>query len=175
MSGQIFVPWVNQLPAGDGAGAVLGFRSSDSLSAAYGIAVTGTMAITTVLALFVARYQWKWNLLPVVLIAACVFLTIDLVVLQRQPDQGRVRRLVPAGAGPGRVHRDDHLASRPRAGGARDQAGWPGAGCRSSRTFSSIRRCVCRARRCSLPPTRMPCRMRCCTTSSTTRCCTSAT
>jgi KUP system potassium uptake protein len=77
MSGQIFVPWVNKFLLIMVLVAVLGFRSSDSLSAAYGIAVTGTMTITTVLALFVARHQWRWSL-PVVIIAGTVLLIIDM-------------------------------------------------------------------------------------------------
>ena len=80
MSGQIFVPWVNSFLLVMVLVAVLGFRSSDALSAAYGIAVTGTMTITTLLALVVARYQWHWN--PIAVIAAGVlFLTIDLSFL----------------------------------------------------------------------------------------------
>ena len=43
--------------------AVLGFRSSDNLGAAYGIAVTGTMTMTTLLALVVARKRWNWSML----------------------------------------------------------------------------------------------------------------
>ncbi|MGC1550730.1 MAG: potassium transporter Kup [Rhodanobacter sp.] len=77
MSGQIFVPWVNAFLLVMVLLAVVGFRSSDSLSAAYGIAVTGTMTITTILALIVARHQWNWH--PVAVAAAGVlFLTIDL-------------------------------------------------------------------------------------------------
>ena len=80
MSGQIFVPWVNSFLLVMVLVAVFGFRSSDSLSAAYGIAVTGTMTITTLLALVVARYQWHWN--PIAVISAGVlFLTIDLSFL----------------------------------------------------------------------------------------------
>jgi KUP system potassium uptake protein len=80
MSGQIFVPWVNSFLLVMVLVAVFGFRSSDSLSAAYGIAVTGTMTITTLLALVVARYQWHWN--PIAVVAAGVlFLTIDLSFL----------------------------------------------------------------------------------------------
>jgi len=80
MSGQIFVPWVNSFLLVMVLVAVFGFRSSDSLSAAYGIAVTGTMTITTLLALVVARYQWHWN--PIAVTAAGVlFLTIDLSFL----------------------------------------------------------------------------------------------
>jgi len=77
MSGQIFVPWVNAFLLVMVLMAVVGFGSSDSLSAAYGIAVTGTMTITTVLALIVARYQWHWH--PIAVAAAgALFLTIDL-------------------------------------------------------------------------------------------------
>jgi KUP system potassium uptake protein len=77
MSGQVFVPWVNTFLLVMVLFAVLHFGSSDSLSAAYGIAVTGTMSITTVLALFVARHQWKWNLPLLIVVGACL-LTIDL-------------------------------------------------------------------------------------------------
>jgi KUP system potassium uptake protein len=42
---------------------VLSFRSSSNLAAAYGIAVTGTMSITSVLLFFVARDRWGWSLL----------------------------------------------------------------------------------------------------------------
>ena len=77
LSGQIFVPWVNGFLLVMVLLAVLGFRSSDRLSAAYGIAVTGTMTITTVLALIVARRQWGWKL-PAVVAAGVLFLAIDL-------------------------------------------------------------------------------------------------
>jgi KUP system potassium uptake protein len=77
MSGQIFVPWVNSFLLVMVLVAVIGFRSSDSLSAAYGIAVTGTMTITTVLALFVARHQWRWSM-PVVIVAGTLLLIIDM-------------------------------------------------------------------------------------------------
>ena len=77
MSGQIFVPWINAFLLVMVLLAVFGFRSSENLSAAYGIAVTGTMAITTVLALFVARHQWGWRV-PTLLAVGTVLLTIDI-------------------------------------------------------------------------------------------------
>ena len=80
MSGQIFVPWVNSFLLVMVLVAVFGFRSSDSLSAAYGIAVTGTMTITTMLALVVARHQWGWSRLAVA-VAGALLLTIDLSFL----------------------------------------------------------------------------------------------
>jgi KUP system potassium uptake protein len=80
MSGQIFVPWVNNFLLVMVLAAVLGFRSSENLSAAYGIAVTGTMTITTILALIVARQQWNWSLFTVIF-AGLLLLTIDLSFL----------------------------------------------------------------------------------------------
>jgi len=77
MSGQIFVPWINAFLLVMVLLAVFGFRSSENLSAAYGIAVTGTMSITTVLALFVARHQWGWRV-PSLLVVGAVLLTIDI-------------------------------------------------------------------------------------------------
>ncbi|MBI5162877.1 MAG: potassium transporter Kup [Magnetospirillum sp.] len=59
---------------------VLAFRESSNLAAAYGIAVTGTMAITTVLALVVARTLWKWNRW-LCLAVGVVLLAIDAVFL----------------------------------------------------------------------------------------------
>ncbi|HET6806141.1 MAG TPA: potassium transporter Kup [Frateuria sp.] len=61
MSGQVYVPFVNRMLLVLIAAAVVGFRSSDNLGSAYGVAVTGTMVITTLLALIVARYQWRWS------------------------------------------------------------------------------------------------------------------
>jgi KUP system potassium uptake protein len=58
--GQIYVPSVNWLLMLATVGLVLGFGSSDHLAAAYGIAVSTTMVITTVLALVVSRLVWGW-------------------------------------------------------------------------------------------------------------------
>ncbi len=58
--GQIYIPRANWALLLGVVVLVLGFRSSSNLAAAYGIAVTGTMSITTVLALVVARKIWKW-------------------------------------------------------------------------------------------------------------------
>jgi len=61
--GQVYVPTINWLLLAAVMGAVIGFGSSTSLGAAYGIAVTGTMLITTVLTFYVLRYAWRYNLL----------------------------------------------------------------------------------------------------------------
>jgi KUP system potassium uptake protein len=75
--GQIYVPRVNLLLLIAVAGLVLGFRSSDNLGAAYGIAVTGTMSITTVLALVYMYGVRRWNPGLAALLFG-FFLTIDL-------------------------------------------------------------------------------------------------
>lgn len=60
--GQIYIPEVNILLALGCLLLVLTFRQSIKLAAAYGIAVTGTMAITSVLFFIVIRYRWNWPL-----------------------------------------------------------------------------------------------------------------
>ena len=59
---------------------VLGFRSSSNLAAAYGIAVTSTMAITTIIFAVVARERWHWRA-PLVAMLVGFFLVIDLAFL----------------------------------------------------------------------------------------------
>jgi KUP system potassium uptake protein len=59
--GQIYVPAVNAGLLVAVLGLVLGFRSSSHLASAYGIAVTGTMSITTLLAFPVSRRFWGWS------------------------------------------------------------------------------------------------------------------
>jgi KUP system potassium uptake protein len=58
--GQIYVPGVNWLLFVAVVGLVLGFGSSQRLASAYGIAVSGTFVITTILFLTVARWRWRW-------------------------------------------------------------------------------------------------------------------
>ena len=75
--GQIFLPWVNRGLMVAVLATVIGFGSSNALAGAYGIAVTGTMAIDTILTMIVARRMWQWNGLAVIL-TGLVLLTIDL-------------------------------------------------------------------------------------------------
>jgi KUP system potassium uptake protein len=58
--GQIYIPEVNWAIGGACIALVLGFKSSTNLAAAYGIAVTGTMSITTLLFHRVMRDLWHW-------------------------------------------------------------------------------------------------------------------
>jgi KUP system potassium uptake protein len=59
--GQIYLPFINWSLLVGIVALVLGFQSSSNLAAAYGIAVTGTMAIDTILAFVVVRRLWGWN------------------------------------------------------------------------------------------------------------------
>ena len=75
--GQIYIPALNWLLMAACIGLVLGFRTSSSLAAAYGVAVTTDMVFTTILFAVVARSRWKWGL-PAVLGLSAVFLFVDL-------------------------------------------------------------------------------------------------
>ena len=75
--GQIYMPQVNWLLMLCTVGLVLGFRSSSALAAAYGIAVTSTMVITTLLAYLVARRSWGVSR-PIAMSLASFFLFIEL-------------------------------------------------------------------------------------------------
>jgi KUP system potassium uptake protein len=75
--GQIYIPGVNWALMLACIGLVLGFRSSSSLAAAYGVAVTTTMAITTLLLFIVMRERWRWSL-PRAAVVIGFFLIIDI-------------------------------------------------------------------------------------------------
>ena len=75
--GQIYMPQVNWILMLCTVGLVLGFRSSSALAAAYGIAVTSTMVITTLLAYLVARRSWGVSR-PIALSLASFFLFLEL-------------------------------------------------------------------------------------------------
>ncbi|WP_156396308.1 potassium transporter Kup [Noviherbaspirillum sp. Root189] len=77
--GQIYLPMVNWLQLAIVVLAVIGFGSSSNLAAAYGIAVTATMLVTTVLTFFVIRYRWHYNLL-LCFFATGFFLIIDVAL-----------------------------------------------------------------------------------------------
>lgn len=79
-AGQIYLPGVNWLLLVSVLLAVFGFGSSSAMASAYGIAVTVTMLITTVLTFFVVRQGWRYPL-PVALAATGVFLALDLLLV----------------------------------------------------------------------------------------------
>jgi KUP system potassium uptake protein len=78
--GQIYVPVVNWALMLAAVALVAGFRTSSHLAAAYGVAVTLDMTITTLLAFVVARYLWDWALLPAVAVTV-TFLAPELTFL----------------------------------------------------------------------------------------------
>jgi len=75
--GQIYIPEVNVALMIGCLVLVVGFGSSSALGGAYGIAVTGTMAVTTILFCVLARQRWRWSRWRIGSVAV-VFLGIDL-------------------------------------------------------------------------------------------------
>lgn len=74
--GQIYIPFVNWVLLAAVIMAVVGFGSSSNLASAYGLAVTATMVIETILTFFVLRFAWKYPLI-VGILATGFFLIID--------------------------------------------------------------------------------------------------
>jgi KUP system potassium uptake protein len=75
--GQIYIPSINWLLCAVVLAAVIGFGSSSRLAGAYGVAVTGTMLVDTLLTFFVIRYAWRYPLW-LCLFATGFFLIFDL-------------------------------------------------------------------------------------------------
>ena len=95
--GQVYMPRVNWGLMIGVMALVISFRSSGNLAAAYGIAVTGDMVITTLLAAVVFREIWRWGKLKTYALIA-LFLTIDLAFFSANvlkiPDGGWVPLLI---------------------------------------------------------------------------------
>ncbi|RDE07254.1 potassium transporter Kup [Sphingomonas aracearum] len=77
-SGQIYLPAINWLLLVGVLVLVVQFRTSSAMAAAYGIAVTGTMVVTTLLAYIVVRHVWRWSR-PSALAVILPFLTLDSI------------------------------------------------------------------------------------------------
>ncbi|MGI8821582.1 MAG: potassium transporter Kup [Chthoniobacterales bacterium] len=75
--GQIYVPTVNWILMVASIGLVVGFGSSTNIASAYGVAITTTMLITTILFYMVARRRWHWPA-PLAIAVAAFFIVIDL-------------------------------------------------------------------------------------------------
>ena len=75
--GQIYIPLINWMLLVLVVAVVLAFKKSDNLAAAYGVALTTTMVITTMLAGVVMRAEWKWHPVLVTLVIGA-FITVDL-------------------------------------------------------------------------------------------------
>ena len=78
--GQIYVPWINWTLMISVLALVLAFRTSAALAFAFGMAVTGTITITTLLFFYLVRRQWKKPIWLVVA-GAGAFLIVDLLFL----------------------------------------------------------------------------------------------
>ncbi len=78
--GQIYVPAINWMQLIGVVLLVLGFKSSTNLAAAYGIAVTGTMLVTTLLVFVLAVRAWKWSW-PFAILVLGSFMVIDATLM----------------------------------------------------------------------------------------------
>ncbi|MBS0521627.1 MAG: potassium transporter Kup [Proteobacteria bacterium] len=78
--GQIYVPAINWLQLGGIIVLVLAFKSSTNLAAAYGIAVTGTMLVTTLLVFALAVRAWKWSW-PLSIVVFGGFMAVDATLM----------------------------------------------------------------------------------------------
>jgi KUP system potassium uptake protein len=75
--GQVYLPGVNWALMAGCIAVVVGFQTSSHLAAAYGIAVTSTMVITTLLLFVVARERWGWSAI-ITGVMVVLFLIVDL-------------------------------------------------------------------------------------------------
>jgi KUP system potassium uptake protein len=107
--GQIYIGTINWGLMVACVGLVVAFGTSSNLAAAYGVAVTTTMVITTILLFFVMRERWNWSL-PVAGSLTALFLIVDVAFFSanivKVPAGGSRRRS-------GHVHGHDHMEDRP--------------------------------------------------------------
>jgi len=78
MMGQIYIPFVNYLLMLACLAVVIVFKGSSGLAGAYGIAVTGTMAITSILYFFMLVHKWNWAVWKAGILVG-VFLVFDII------------------------------------------------------------------------------------------------
>jgi KUP system potassium uptake protein len=97
-AGQVYVPEINAALMVGCLLLVIDFRSSSALAAAYGIAVTGTMAVTSALFYLVARHRWHWPVWRAGGLTA-LFLAIDLAFLGANLPKIRAGGWVPLAIG----------------------------------------------------------------------------
>ena len=110
-AGQIYVPGINWALFVAVLALVVGFGSSAALASAYGIAVTATFILNTILFMAVVRFIWRKPVWVVVL-GAAVFLHRRGVLLRREPHQDRAWRLVADRRRRLHFHGADDVATR---------------------------------------------------------------
>ncbi len=143
--GQVYIPEINWMLMVATVGLVFGFRTSTNLAAAYGMAVTTTMVITTMLAFVVARERWGWSTAAGRSCVTGAFLVIDLAFFG-----ANVIKIEHGGWFPLAGGRRWSTRSCPRGTpvGCSSCGGWPRpkSRCRgSSRACGRSRRFACRA------------------------------
>lgn len=97
--GQIYIPAINWMLLCSVVVVILAFQSSSNLAAAYGIAVTGTMVVTTILACTVARHNWNWSLaasLTLLVALLCMDIPLFAANIHKVADGGWLPILVGA-------------------------------------------------------------------------------
>jgi KUP system potassium uptake protein len=109
--GQIYVPAVNMILFIGVLLLVIGFRRSENLAAAYGIAVIGAMAIDTAMLTAVARRVWNWPAAATIILFL-FFFVIDITYLSANTLRSS-KGLRPAAARQRCLHPHDHMAARP--------------------------------------------------------------
>ncbi|MGL5631734.1 MAG: potassium transporter Kup, partial [Azovibrio sp.] len=95
--GQIYIPAINWMLLFSVVIVVLAFQNSSNLAAAYGIAVTGTMVVTTILACTVARHNWNWSLaasLTLLVALLCMDIPLFIANIHKISDGGWLPILV---------------------------------------------------------------------------------
>ena len=117
--GQVYVPLVNWALMVGCVGLVVGFQTSSNLAAAYGIAVTTTMVITTILFFVVARTRWGWSLAKATLVVTPAHGGGQCLPRRQHPQDPR-GRLVPASHRSRPARADGDLAPRTTARGRAD-------------------------------------------------------
>ena len=120
MVGQIYVPVVNWTLMICCILLVVEFKESSNLAAAYGLAVIGTMVITSILVFEVMRTAWGWSQ-AAALAMFVLFLAVDLPFFFFELEQGVHGRLGSLGDRRGTFHLDDDLAARLAPSGGSDE------------------------------------------------------
>ena len=110
--GQIYISQINTLLALGCIALVIGFKKSDALASAYGIAVTLTMIATTLLLYFAARRVWKWSSIRAGALCA-LLLAVEGAFLAANSAQSDARRMVASCDRRGGVPADDHMEKGP--------------------------------------------------------------
>ena len=98
--GQIYIPQINWLLAIGCLLLVIGFQKAERLASAYGIAVTGTMMLTSFVFFEVMRKTWKWSLavaLPILVLFLCFDIPFFLANTLKIADGGWVPVLIGIG------------------------------------------------------------------------------